>query len=287
MTVSEAFFTSRRIGDATITVISCGTARWHPNFTVPEEQWRALMPEVDGAGKMTIGFHSYHIVLGHASVLVDAGFDDPDSDWGRKFATIWEGAHFSPGVVSALAAIGIRPEEITHVITTHAHFDHFVGITCVRNEMTVPRFPNAQHLIGEADLTQSRYHAPPDPEVAARFAVIAEQGLLVPVTGDQAVAPGITMRHTPGETPGHSVVHVTSRGATCYLLGDLLHHPCEAQQLDWVLTDRDAVAMRASREGVFADAVTENATLAFSHSRFPGWGRVEPDKDRFHWVDRT
>jgi glyoxylase-like metal-dependent hydrolase (beta-lactamase superfamily II) len=282
---AEAYVASRRFGDATVTVINDATSLWAQNFAVPEAALRVAMPEMDTRGRIRIGFHVVHIQIGTASILVDAGFDDPDSAWGRKFAATWEGVERSPGVEAGLASIGVRPEEITHLIITHAHFDHYVGATIERDGGSVARFPNARHFIGRADRTRSRYGNPPDPELASRMETLERLGLLELVDGDRDIVPGVTMIHAPGESPGHSMVHVASEGAHCYALGDLLHHPCEMEHLDWVLAGRDQAAMRASRDRFLAVAPPQQATLVFAHATFPPWGRIVPDGDSYRWME--
>lgn len=281
---TSAYTASRPFGDATVTVINDGTVLWPQNFAVSEAELRAAIPEMDARGRIAIGFHVLHVRIGTASILVDAGFDDPGSAWGRKFATRWEGLRRSPGVEAGLAAIGVRPEEITHLIITHAHFDHYVGTTIERGGGLAPRFPHARHFIGRADRTHSRYGNPPDPELADRMETLERLGLLELVEGDREIVPGVAMIHAPGESPGHSIVHVESGGAHCYALGDLLHHPCEVAHHDWVLAGRDQAAMRASRDRLFAMAVPQDATLVFSHAIFPPWGRIVRDGDGFRWV---
>ncbi len=281
---AATFVQTRQFGDAAVTAICDGTARWLPNLAVPEDEWRAAIPEADAAGRITIGFHVFHIRAPDASILVDAGFDDPDSAWGRKFAATWEGVTRSPGAEAGLAAIGVAPEAITHLVITHAHFDHYVGTTVERDGGFAPRFPNARVLLGRADRDRSRYGMPPDPELAPRMEALARTGLLDLVDGDRELTPEVTLLHAPGESPGHSMVRVESGGERCYLLGDLLHHPCEVIHRDWVLTNRDAAAMRASRDALIAEAAPHHATLAFSHAPFPPWGHIVPTGAGFRWV---
>lgn len=282
---TSAYVDTRQFGDATVTVINDGSSRWTPNFDVPPAELALALPEADARGRITIGFHVIHIGIGDAAILVDAGFDDPDSAWGRKFVTTWEGVERSPGVEAGLAMIGVRPEEITHLIITHAHFDHYVGATVEQDGGYAPRFPNARHCIGRADRTNSRYANAPDPEFMTRMETLERFGLLDLVDGDRTIAPGITMLHAPGESPGHSIVRVESGSARFYALGDLLHHPCEVEHLDWVLTNRDQAAMRASRERLLAEAVPTDATLVFSHAQFPPWGRIVAVGGGYRWLD--
>src|SRR4051794_24876206 len=91
------YFSTRRIGYVRVTAICDGTALWRPNFAVPEERWRAAVPEADAEGRITIGFHVFHVRAGNASILIDAGFDDPESTWGKKFERTWDGVQRSPG----------------------------------------------------------------------------------------------------------------------------------------------------------------------------------------------
>ncbi|MGI8856760.1 MAG: MBL fold metallo-hydrolase [Thermomicrobiales bacterium] len=280
-----AYVASRRVGAATVTVVNDGSSLWAQNFAVPEQPLRAAMPEMDARGRIRIGFHVVHIQIGAASILVDAGFDDPGSTWGRKFAATWEDVRRSPGVEDGLASIGVRPDEITHLIITHAHFDHYVGATVEQGDGLVARFPNARHFIGRADRTQSRYGNPPDPELAGRMEALERLGLLERVDGNRPIVPGVTMIHAPGESPGHSLVHVESEGTHFYALGDLFHHPCEVAHLDWALIGRDRAAMRASRDQFLAVAAPQPATLVFSRANFPHWDRIVPDGGGYRWID--
>src|SRR5438874_13603260 len=113
---ASSYVDSRRIGDATVTVINEGVARWAPELPAPEVEWRRAMPEADAAGRIPIDFHVVHIRIGDASILVDAGFDDPSSAWGRAFVAEWPGARRTPGLRAGLATIGVQLEQITHIL---------------------------------------------------------------------------------------------------------------------------------------------------------------------------
>ena len=93
------------------------------------------------------------------------------------------------------------------------------------------------------------------------------------------------MLHAPGESPGHAIVRVASGEARFYFVGDLFHHPCEVEHLDWVSSGRDQAAMERSRRRLVAEAVPAGATLVFTHRPFPGWGRIVAQGDGYRWVD--
>ena len=103
------------------------------------------------------------------------------------------------------------------------------------------------------------------------------------VDGECEVVPGVTCIPTPGESPGHAMARVRSAGESFYYVGDLFHHPCEVEHLDWVSPGRDRAAVRASRERLIAAAVAERAIVVFTHARFPAWGHIRPAGAGYRW----
>jgi glyoxylase-like metal-dependent hydrolase (beta-lactamase superfamily II) len=268
------YVSSVTVGEAVATAISLGMLYWAPEFGAPEEEWRRAMPEADEQGRLPMELTVVHVRLGEASVLIDPGLEDPDSPSSRELLTQWEGMRLSPGLRPALASIGVGYEDITHILLTHSHFDHYLSITDERDGRPVPRFPNARVVMNRAE-----WEGNPDLEsdFVTRLEVIQQAGLLDLVDGDAEVAPGIALLHAPGESPGHSIAQVSSKGEHLYVVGDLFHHAAEIAHLDWAPADRDPGAMRTSRERLFREAVPQNATIVFTHAAFPPWGRIVPD----------
>src|SRR5436309_13388512 len=216
----ERYVDSRRVGDATVTIICDGMLRWAPQLSAPEAEWRRAMPEADQAGALTFPMNLAHVRMpserGDASVLVDLGFDEPTP------SSQWPGADRSPGLVAGLASIGVAPADVTHVLITHPHGDHIAGATVERDGRRVPRFPNARHLLGRADF-EAAARAEPGSMAAQELGSLREQGVLAPAEAEQEVAPGVALIHPPGESAGHSIVRVRSGGQSFYFLGDLFH----------------------------------------------------------------
>ncbi|MDR7420766.1 MAG: MBL fold metallo-hydrolase [Armatimonadota bacterium] len=279
----QDFVQSRRVGDAVISVISEGSFWWAPRFAVPEAAWREAMPDADATGQIPIDCNLVHISLGAASVVVDPGFDDPDSTWGRAFGARWSGFKRTPGLHAALTGLGVHADDITHVLITHTHEDHFAGVVAERNGQLVPRFPRARYYVADADWLNHPRRGDPAAEIARRLGVLEAHGLLHTVHGEHEIAPGVTMVPAPGETPGHSAVRVRSGGQAFYYVGDLFHHPCEVAHPDWVSPGRDAAIMRASRERLSREATDSHALVVFSHERFPAWGRIVKTDGGYRW----
>jgi glyoxylase-like metal-dependent hydrolase (beta-lactamase superfamily II) len=277
----DRYVDSRRVGDATVTIVSDGTLRWAPQLSAPEAEWRRAMPEADDHGALTFSMNLAHVRVpaghGDASLLIDLGFDEPTP------SSQWPAADRSPGLIAGLASIGVVPEAVTDVLITHPHGDHVAGATVERDGRRVARFPRARHLLGRADFDALARAVPGSP-AARELGALREQGRLEPADDEQEVAPGVEMLHAPGESPGHSIVRVRSGGQAFYFLGDLFHHPCEVEHPDWISPGRDLAAMRASRQRLIEAALAEDALLVFSHGRFPGWGRLERTPAGARWV---
>src|SRR5712691_9154966 len=148
----STYFHSKRIGDALVTIMLDGTIRVPVEWMLqaPEEQLRQAV-DMDVTGKVRFDHLGIHVSLYGASILIDAGMDEPDSPWGLRNKKQM-GMVRTAGMVASLAQIGVVPEDITHVLLTHFHWDHVLGATIEQADGTfVPRYPRARHLLNRAD----------------------------------------------------------------------------------------------------------------------------------------
>ena len=255
------------LGDAAITIINAGDMMvdMAEELSAPESEWRPLYGSTF-AGARPYPSQSVHIALPGASVLVDA------NDYAQAIVLepsfLPPGYTPPPGVVEQLASIGVRPENITHLVITHAHFDHYMGTTLERNGSYVPRFPNARVFLGRADWeypeTQEALRDP-DSLDSHTFGVLHRHGLLELVEGNRDLAPAVRIIAAPGESPGHQIVRVHSRGQTLYCVGDLFHHPVEVEHPTWMAKWADAGTNLASRRRLIESALQEHAILVAAH----------------------
>ncbi len=270
------------LGDATLTIINVGDMMvdMAEEIGVPESEWRPLYG-ADFAGARPYPSQCVHIALPGASILVDAG------DYAQAIAL--EPSFLPPdytpppGIVEQLSARGVRPEDITHVIITHAHFDHYDGTTIERDGIYIPRFPNARVFLGRADWDN------PETQEALQdlssleshtFGVLYRQDLLELVVSDLDITPEVRIIPAPGESPGHQLVRVHSQGQTFYCLGDLFHHPAEVEHPAWMVKWADAAANLSSRHMLIKAALQENALLLAAHMNV---GRLEGTLDQPLW----
>lgn len=277
------FVATRKIGDAVVTVISEGTLRWNPKFEISDDERRRVLPDADGEGKLTLGLNLAHVRLGSVSIVIDPGCDDPSSTWSREFAAKWPGLTRTSGLEAALRHIGVSPDDVTHVLITHAHEDHYAGVAMERGSGLALRFQNARHVIGRRDWEEHPSRSLADSPLNQRLGLAVAQRRLDTIDHEREVEPGVTMYASPGETPGHCTIRITSGGKRFYYLGDLFHLPSEIEHIAWAPPNRDVTALAESRRRLLAEASEQDSVLVFSHDRFPAWGRIVRANGGYRW----
>ncbi|MBI1802015.1 MAG: MBL fold metallo-hydrolase [Chloroflexi bacterium] len=260
---------TRRVGAASVTIVNVGDIQgalsgW---MDEPPGGWPAPF-----AARLTqvqqFPIHCVHIGLPGLSVLVDAGLFDAPSPDSPYFIPAYQPP---PPFQKQLAQAGVRLENISHVVITHAHGDHFNGLTMDGR----PVFPNARCYLGRADWERAEMQKAlqsPQSTESRTFGVLAHAGLMEAVEGDRALGDGVQIIAAPGETPGHQIVRVHSEGQTLYCVGDLYHDPVEADQPTLMVRWADPKATLASRRALAEAALAENALLVATH--IPAVGRL-------------
>jgi glyoxylase-like metal-dependent hydrolase (beta-lactamase superfamily II) len=272
MAAASDYVQSRRLGDLTVTAINDGAVGLPVELTVPEKVWRQEI-DADAEGKVPVDIHVLLVQTDNATILIDAGLDEPGSDWDQRFLTEWPGSRRTPGVIAGLASVGVTPEDVTHVLLTHTHFDHVMGLAAERDGRLIPRYPNARVVLGRADWENApNEHL--EPEQQARIGAVAEAALLDLLDDEREIVPGVTMIPAAGESPGHSIMRISSNRKTLYAVGDLFHFAAEVEHPDWMVPWADPKQMSASRRKLLDDALSTDSLIVFSHENFPPWGRI-------------
>jgi len=216
-----------------------------------------------GLGEVVLPMLAYHLALPGRSVLVDAPAYVAE-EMPAEFRL--PGYRPPPPLLAQLASHGVAPEDVTDVIVTHAHFDHFNGITRREGDSWVPAFPNARHVLGRAD-----WHEEPAswgelaPLVARTLAVVEASGRLELADGDADLGDGLSVLAAPGESPGHQLARARVGDDVVYVAGDLYHHSAEFGREGRDVRWADAAAMAASKRALAERAAAEGARVFFSH----------------------
>ena len=273
-----------RVGKASISLINLGDLGFKLKDVenVPENEWKQEYSDVF-ENTHPYPSQSVYISLPDQSVLVDAGdyslFSIAESDY------VIPGYVPPPKLIEQLSEIGVSRHDIDCVVVTHAHYDHYAGVTIASHGTHVPTFPNATCFLGSEDFenpdTQKSLRDP-DSEVRQTFGVLQKAGKLELVDRNRRLSDEIEIIASPGETPGHKIVRVRSEGETLYCVGDLFHHACEVEHVSWMASWDDPKTNVESRGELLGNALKEKAILAPSHMPL---GRVESTPSGFRYVE--
>ena len=116
-------------GDITLYVANVGDFKLvlSQMLKVPERDWRPKYGDLFTKPNLSPG-NCILVRMPGASIVIDpndyALSCSPDSEYYPA-----PDYRHPPDLVSQLATISVKPEGITHVVITHAHFDHYAGVT--------------------------------------------------------------------------------------------------------------------------------------------------------------
>jgi glyoxylase-like metal-dependent hydrolase (beta-lactamase superfamily II) len=274
---------SFKVGSFDVTVVSDGMMQLPLSFALPgttQADVEALYAAngakfggVNGQINVTV------VKTGTAVIVIDAG----------------GGADFMPTMGKFgdnLEAAGIAAASVTHVVFTHAHADHFWGILDPLDAST--RFAKARHII---TATEFDYWTKPGmetsvPEALRGVALGSARRLnelaarLERVKVDAEIIPGVTLLATPGHTPGHASVLLSSGGQQLLVGGDALTNPIVSfAKPDWPWgPDADQTQAAATRRRTLDMLATDKIQLLGYHLPWPGVGRIERKDAVFRYV---
>lgn len=233
------------------------------------EQWAVHQDLLDESGKLGFSMGGFLVRGRGRTTLVDLGLGP------KSFLGI-EGGSF----LTALAELGVAPDEVTDVVFTHLHFDH---IGWAATPEGVPTFPNAVYRCDQADWEH--------------FMVVhpgAEAALIQPVVDrfevwdrSGALLPGIDCIAAPGHTPGSAVIVVSSGADRAMMLGDVVHCPVELVDDEWA-SMYDVDPQLALRTRIALNRELEGSDVPVAAAHFPGlrFGRLLRGEGRRQWMVR-
>jgi N-acyl homoserine lactone hydrolase len=181
-------------------------------------------------------------------------------------------------IVDQIAALGLRPEDITHVAVSHAHFDHAGQLA---------DFPEAMLIIqrGELDAMADTKQAAEHAIYADLFSTHIVGNKLTRVRvldGDVDLFGDGTLKtiHTPGHTPGSMALLVDLKHAGKYVLSGDQWHTAENRVRQQVPTwNYDHAQTIASGKKLDAVTAQAQATLVIEHE--PADNRNLPTLPRY------
>ena len=219
---------------------------------------------------------SHLIRSGGTTILVDTGIGpEPSQRLGGR-----------PGrLMEELKQAGVGPDDIDVVFVSHSHADH-IGWNL--NPNGSPRFPKARFVLSqkEWDWLPSRVEtqAPGSAEIERNLFPLRDLESLELLDGDSVLTDHVTAILTPGHTPGHMSLLISSDGEKAVLTGDAIVHPAQVTHPEWHLAmDFDKALAVETRQRLLDRIESEGLTLVACHFPSPGWGQVIRLDSRRYW----
>jgi glyoxylase-like metal-dependent hydrolase (beta-lactamase superfamily II) len=244
---------------------------------------RAFPTRFSADGKMVMSFHSFLLRTGRYTIVIDTCCNK--SRPGR--------AQFDQGKADYLAGLarsGVKPEEVTHVMCTHLHWDHVGWNTRLLDGRWVPTFPNARYIIAkrEYDYWNAIYAKDKGNLHALAFEdsvlpiIRAEKAILV--QDDFELDHGISLEPCHGHTPGHMLINVKSDDKLGVFIGDVIHHPIQFMFPDLsTFADYDMDAARVSRRTLIEKHAGTETLILPQHFASPTCGTIKRSGDGFRF----
>ena len=233
----------------------------------------------DGNEYMRIEIGCYLVRSQGRTILIDTGYGPGPIDYlgGLRGE-----------LMDDLAAKNINPEDVDTVFFSHLHLDHVGWNTKNEGGRWVPTFPNARYVVHQADLD---HFQKAEVRAASRYPYmdrfvdpLVELGVFDTLTSNTDITDEVKALHTPGHTPGHMSIMVSSQGQRVLIQGDVFIHPAQITEEAWSpLFDEDATVATVTRRKVLDQVEADGTPMISCHFPAPGFGRVVRDQGKRYW----
>lgn len=250
---------------------------------VPKTLW-AKRVAVDADNRIVLGTNTAVLRDGRHTVVIETGIGNKQT---AKMREILGNRERLP---ASLAVAGIRPEDVTHVLNTHLHFDHCGWNTTLHPDGRVtPTFPNARYFAhvdevrhGHLQLERdgvSYISANYDPLIASGQMTLLDPGGMegeVMLSGSSGpirarvdtgaeIVPGVSVELFPGHTAQMLGIHVESGGEHACYIGDLIPTSAHLDPTWCMGFDLDPLRVIEERKRFYARAIPERWWVLFPH----------------------
>jgi glyoxylase-like metal-dependent hydrolase (beta-lactamase superfamily II) len=232
--------------------------------------------------KVRIPFNVLLVRIGSELVMTDSGCGGLYGPAGGR-------------LVANLAAAGVKPDQITAIILSHAHGDHFGGLLDANKE---PVFKNARLFIHRqehafwtgASPDLSALNMPDETRkafiVGAQSYLAAFKGKWQLVSGGDKIVDGLEVVEAFGHTPGHTALVFSSGSEQLLHFVDIAHHHAISfAHPEWILAfDSQPPVAIATRKRLFDRAAADRLRVFGAHMPYPALGHVRSTNGRYEYV---
>lgn len=163
---------------------------------------------------MPLDYYVWALVNKERTIVVDTGFDKAEGD--KRGRTVLRQPR------EGLAMLGIDAAKVRDIVITHMHYDH----AGTQEHFPAARFHVSQHemafVTGPAMCHSAIRHSMTVDHVCSMVRNLFD-GRIAFHSGDEEIAPGVSVHHIGGHTPGMQSVRVKTKRGWVVLASDAAH----------------------------------------------------------------
>lgn len=166
-------------------------------------------------GDMPMDFFVWLLRGAEGIVLVDTGFN---ADMARR-----RSRELIQCPIEALAPLGVRPEDVQHVVLTHLHYDHAGNLDRLPRARFHVQDAEMEYATGRCMCFEPLRHAYAVEDVVTLVTRVYEDRVVFH-DGDSVILPGIELLKIGGHTKGLQAVRVLTARGWVVLASDASHY---------------------------------------------------------------
>jgi len=169
---------------------------------------------------------------------------------------------------------------------THLHADHVGWNTQYKNGRWMPTFPKAKYIISKHEwkFWEAVQLENPEDHISDSVIPIIESGQAILIEHDYNLDDQFWFESTPGHTPHHLSIRLSSQGEESVFTGDLIHHPVQCAEPHWaVKPDFDPELARKTRRAFLERYCESGVLVCTAHFASPSIGHIIRYLDAFRF----
>jgi glyoxylase-like metal-dependent hydrolase (beta-lactamase superfamily II) len=230
----------------------------------------------DRVGDLGSRIQTYVVRTPRHTVLIDTGVGN---DKPRDGSALWHMR--GGGYLDDLHAAGVAPERVDVVVCTHLHVDHVGWNTRLVGGRWVPTFPNATYLFTGEEWEYWRHEK--DACIADSVEPVVAAGQARLVDSDHAIDPWLRFEPSPGHTPGHVCLRLSTGAGEAVFAGDLMHRTVQVAEPQWSSRFCYDPKRAAATRRAFVERHADTGTLILP-AHFPRAGYIVREDGGHHFV---